>query len=527
MIGRDSSRLPSSFRSTLSFQSLLPPASLSAFPQPSSSFLPTFLPDSTALHLINNNMSGYWQNAQQFYGAINPVISNQNQYHGSLFTYSTDLFREHSTNHVTKLDIGPRPYVHYVDPPPAPHEVGTYIKQDPLTLQITKFNRARSVQSVNENVINKNQQMFKKISQIFDVKILKIFANFKSVAVISAIKDHLEHDGQKTQSESSLTSRSQFRGKIYMLPENCTRPQSSEGRTFPLKVRSEDMNFDSSDHNELLQEKNSNQNSPKSPVKSVMAKYTPASDQAPVFIRTATKIVRKAVYPSQKTLAGNHTAIKSQTNVEADSSYTKLSSQKYARSTKRVVGNGTMSRDGMSWKRQTSDSQHTVTTQKEFLKPQRINRRLRRIKETSNECFEFAEHGKCLAGAFCSFDHNGDSGHKTIKICYKLMLGLCRGDCGHSHFLPSHQMPVCANFLQLNCWCEDCPYLHVKHKNGNKRCDDFNRGVCTKGVDVRYLIVSVLHPQSIYFSKVPKKCILILCIYFHSRILKCCYILDI
>lgn len=66
------------------------------------------------------------------------------------------------------------------------------------------------------------------------------------------------------------------------------------------------------------------------------------------------------------------------------------------------------------------------------------------------------------------------------------MTGLCRGRCGQTHCLSSHQMPVCDYFLRLTCSDEHCPYLHVKHAVGSKPCEDFNRGVCKKSSSVCY-----------------------------------------
>lgn len=134
----------------------------------------------------------------------------------------------------------------------------------------------------------------------------------------------------------------------------------------------------------------------------------------------------------------------------------------------------------------------------------RINRRLRRINDkiytgASKECFDFAQRGTCVAGVFCSFDHNGDSSHRTEAICERLMMGLCRRvNCRKSHKLTKYQMPVCDYFLRCMCSNEECRYLHVKHTDGAKKCDRFNLGTCVQGVNCSM-------PHRYYFSVIRKK----------------------
>ncbi|VDO76725.1 unnamed protein product, partial [Onchocerca flexuosa] len=140
--------------------------------------------------------------------------------------------------------------------------------------------------------------------------------------------------------ESNLTIRSQFKGKVFKLPENCGRPQSSEGRTFPLKIRSDDMNYDSSDYNEPQSEKDFHHDSPDSSLKLISSmKHSSPIDQAPAVIRTATKIVRKT--PSMQKILVPNMGITNTGNLSSE----------IAKPIKPVSSNGTMSKNGMSWRR--------------------------------------------------------------------------------------------------------------------------------------------------------------------------------
>uniref|UniRef100_A0A0R3RW63 C3H1-type domain-containing protein n=1 Tax=Elaeophora elaphi TaxID=1147741 RepID=A0A0R3RW63_9BILA len=438
----------------------------------------------------------YWQDTQQFY---EPVITGMNkiQYCESLYASNVGTLRNNATNRLTEASSEPKTYVRLIDSPPPPPEIGMPAKQTTVTLQITNFNTDSNIQRVEKDVLQNEQQLIQSDDLIGQNT--KFATGFEKERTIS--------------NESSLTVRSQFKGKVFKLPENCGRPQSSEGRTFPLKIRSEDMSYDSSDYNEFQPEKDSYCNSPDSSFKLASAKRSLLVDQAPAVIRTATKIVRKVVHPTQKTLAPNLIITNSGDSSNAASAYpnTVLTS-KAVNTTKHLFSSGTMSKNGMSWRRRQTNEDlevedevpQTAMVHSVPFKIQRINRRLRRIKDklytdTSHDCFEFAEHGYCLAGAFCLFDHDGDSTHRMTKICSKLMMGLCRGHCGQAHCLSPHQMPICDYFLRLTCSDEHCPYLHVKHTIGSKPCEDFNRGVCKKSSSCSF-------PHRYYYSVIRRKC---------------------
>uniref|UniRef100_A0A1I8EJU5 C3H1-type domain-containing protein n=1 Tax=Wuchereria bancrofti TaxID=6293 RepID=A0A1I8EJU5_WUCBA len=259
-----------------------------------------------------------------------------------------------------------------------------------------------------------------------------------------------ELEKETVVNENCLTTRSQFKEKVFKLPENYARPQSSEGRTFPLK--------------------DSHRNSPDPLLKFTSVKQTFITHQTPAVIRTATKIVRKVAYPTQRILTSNLVIIDP---VVSAHSNTLAIAPKTAKPVKRIFSNGTMSKT------------QTVSVHNIAFSGQKLDRRLRRIKdnlymETSHECFEFAEHRHCLADFVCPFDHDGDSTHRMTKICSKLIFGLCRGHCKQVHCLSSHQMPICDYFLRLTCSNEHCQYLHVKHAVGSKPCEDFNREICKK-----------------------------------------------
>ncbi|KAL3989507.1 hypothetical protein ACH3XW_27955 [Acanthocheilonema viteae] len=459
---------------------------------------PPPLPDSLPLQLASNNpfiTGSYWRNSQQFY---EPVTNGMNeiQYYEPLYASNMEMFRNNAANRITETYPGPRTYVRLIDSPPPPPELGMPLKRTIVTLQLTNFSKGTNTQHAEKCTLQNDQQVIQ--SDDLSGQNTKFTAGF---------------EGEAIQNERSLTIRSQFRGKVFKLPENCGRPQSSEGRTFPLKVRSDDMNYDSSDYNDSQPEKDSYRNSPDTSLRPTSVKRSLLMDQAPAVIRTATKIVRKVAHPTQKILAPNLIITQS-----GDSSSgvafvhpNTVVESKTVKATKRLSSNGTMSKNGMSWRRrqtneglEVEDEVPAALVNNVPFKMRRINRRLRRIKdklytEASNECFEFAEHGNCLAGIFCSFDHDGDSTHRTTKICSRLMLGLCRSRCGLAHCLSPHQMPICDYFLRLTCSDEHCPYLHVKHGVGSKPCEDFNRGVCKKSFSCPF-------PHRYYYSVIKKKC---------------------
>lgn len=41
----------------------------------------------------------------------------------------------------------------------------------------------------------------------------------------------------------------------------------------------------------------------------------------------------------------------------------------------------------------------------------------RRIYGGTKECYQFVENGSCLAGVFCSYEHEGDVNHQTNNLC--------------------------------------------------------------------------------------------------------------
>ncbi|KAI6209610.1 hypothetical protein M3Y96_00239000 [Aphelenchoides besseyi] len=101
---------------------------------------------------------------------------------------------------------------------------------------------------------------------------------------------------------------------------------------------------------------------------------------------------------------------------------------------------------------------------------------------TSNECYAFAQTGECAAGVFCFYDHNGKSDHRTVAL---QMMGLCRNSSNCSfgrHALAQHQMPVCDYYLRIQCAEEDCCYLHIKHQDNLEYCSKFQTGICKLGL---------------------------------------------
>uniref|UniRef100_A0A1I7XK58 C3H1-type domain-containing protein n=1 Tax=Heterorhabditis bacteriophora TaxID=37862 RepID=A0A1I7XK58_HETBA len=110
----------------------------------------------------------------------------------------------------------------------------------------------------------------------------------------------------------------------------------------------------------------------------------------------------------------------------------------------------------------------------------------KRVAGDSRECFANLE-GKCVAGIFCRFEHDGSTNHQNKKVCSRLLRGLCRPDanCSHHVLLP-HQYPVCQFFLRVSCFEPNCQLLHVKHSCNLQPCEDFNKGICLAGDDCDY-----------------------------------------
>nr|CDP93529.1 Bm9295, isoform g [Brugia malayi] len=473
----------------------LPPPPPPPPPLPLSTF--SILPEPPPLQLTTNNNTlitgSYWPGTQQFYEPVTTAMSESEPLHAS----NVGVLRNNFINRITQTHSEPRTYIRLIDSPPPPPEFGMPVKQIAETLQITSFNTENDIQRAEKGILQNVQQAIQ-----------------SDGLIEQNTKFSTELEKEATANENCLTTRSQFKGKVFKFPENCGRPQSSGGRTFPLKVRSDDINYDSSDYNESQTEKDSHRNSPDPLLKFASLKRSLPIDQAPAVIRTATKIVRKVAYPAQKILTSNlviSNEVSSSPVVSAHSNALPVV-PKTAKPVKRIFSNGTMSKNGMSWRRRLTNEglevedevPQTASVHNIAFNGQRINRRLRRIRdklytETSHECFEFAEHRHCLADVFCPFDHDGDSTHRMTKICSKLMLGLCRGHCKQAHCLSSHQMPVCDYFLRLTCSNEHCQYLHVKHAVGSKPCEDFNRGICKKSSGCSF-------PHRYYYSVIKKKC---------------------
>ncbi|VDD94915.1 unnamed protein product [Enterobius vermicularis] len=319
-----------------------------------------------------------------------------------------------------------------------------------------------------------------------------------------------EYDRMSTSSDkerdASLTKRSRFTGTVYDLPEDSRRPQIAEGRTFPLKVRGEYLPYESVRGAEkdlhrfgslpYQQSTGDLSDDPERPV-----------------ILTATKFVRKLPIPHNNAVQntpGKKDAIQHvsprrvnspngrssvEVIVEPSPGTSEETSLPKPSELKKAASSGTLSRNGMSWRRRKSNNGLTENSDisQAFVRA-KGNYRLRRIKdqfftEDSNECFEFAECGSCTPGIFCIYDHKGDSSHRTVKVCTRLLKGRCRKTkCKFLHSLQAHQMPVCDYYLRRICTEENCQFLHVKHADSAKPCDQFNRGICKLGDDVTFLI---------------------------------------
>ncbi|MFH4978771.1 hypothetical protein AB6A40_005480 [Gnathostoma spinigerum] len=347
----------------------------------------------------------------------------------------------------------------------------------------------------------------------------------------------------RTDEEKKLASRSQFLGRTIELPENSGRPQKSDIRTFPLKQNCETFFQPDTGEGGAYEEQ---LRVPFNAV-STLLPHLRRNDSAPVFLRTATKLIRKPVdgFVSNATInaakehssAGSseasgcspshvsserittvspfpingadttsdvdkHSGAQSplmnsrkrsfvnplftkQQNVAVPNFLTKALVQ--PKILRKAASSGTLSRNGMSWRRkrsnERSEEQQEVTVQK------RINRRLLRINnqlftDDSRECYEFAAKKKCTAGIFCPFIHNGSDSHQTTKICARFMLGQCRSEyCEYSHALAEHQLPVCDYYLRCVCSNSSCSFLHVKHSDRLRFCEDFNRGTCKRGAE--------------------------------------------
>uniref|UniRef100_F1KRZ5 Zinc finger CCCH domain-containing protein 7 n=1 Tax=Ascaris suum TaxID=6253 RepID=F1KRZ5_ASCSU len=349
---------------------------------------------------------------------------------------------------------------------------------------------------------------------------------------------------RRRKEEAELTSRSQFKGVFYRLPKNCGRPQKSHGRTFPLKSRGESGYNDSVD---FVDKESRPSPFALSPVLSHLRRNV--SLEQPLLIRTATKLVRKTTSSAtfaaadKPTSSGVSTTQAQKGNVvhlsqmETDPSCSvshhnsptststqrvshivgdealsigkcppyepgeaEIASRKFATvnrrvlsstvGLKRVVSNGTLSRNGMSWRRRRTNEglEEAGVAAKDF-KSAKINRRLRRINNQlftaeSNACYEFAEHGTCTAGVFCVYEHNGSDSHSKESVCAGFLSGRCHSaSCGYSHKLAAHQMPICDFYRRMLCSTERCPFLHVKYTDGLKPCEKFNRGICKHGTD--------------------------------------------
>uniref|UniRef100_A0A915AU63 C3H1-type domain-containing protein n=1 Tax=Parascaris univalens TaxID=6257 RepID=A0A915AU63_PARUN len=344
---------------------------------------------------------------------------------------------------------------------------------------------------------------------------------------------------------AELTSRSQFKGVFYRLPKNCGRPQKSHGRTFPLKGRCESGYNDNTD---FVDKESRPSPFALSPVLSHLRRNV--SLEQPLLIRTATKLVRKTTSSANFTAAdrpsssgvstvqarkGNMVHLSSQMETDPSCSISphnsptcastqrvphivgdeasstgkclhyepgeaKTANKKFATvnrqvlssspGLKRVVSNGTLSRNGMSWRRRrTNEGLKEANVAAKDFKSAKINRRLRRINNQlftaeSNVCYEFAEHGTCTAGIFCVYEHNGGDSHSKESVCARFLSGRCHSaSCGYGHKLAAHQMPICDFYRRMLCSTERCPFLHVKYTDGLKPCEKFNRGICKHGSD--------------------------------------------
>ncbi|KAI1724504.1 exosome complex component CSL4 [Ditylenchus destructor] len=141
----------------------------------------------------------------------------------------------------------------------------------------------------------------------------------------------------------------------------------------------------------------------------------------------------------------------------------------------------------------------------------------KRIYSGTKECFQYIK-GSCQAGVFCTFEHSGSISHQSNNICARLLRGLCRNKvtCPNgSHPLLPHQFPVtslsnslgftiykfpvCDYYLRILCSADDCPYLHVKHTDGLEPCENFNHGICPKGI-------MCSQPHRYYYSVVKENC---------------------
>uniref|UniRef100_A0A914XP73 C3H1-type domain-containing protein n=1 Tax=Plectus sambesii TaxID=2011161 RepID=A0A914XP73_9BILA len=99
----------------------------------------------------------------------------------------------------------------------------------------------------------------------------------------------------------------------------------------------------------------------------------------------------------------------------------------------------------------------------------------------SGVCFAFNQDHYCPRGSLCRFTH----GNQTNKepLCARLLRGQCRlnAECALSHGLSREQMPICDFFLRGICTSSQCPYLHVKFADSTPLCKGFTRGFCPHG----------------------------------------------
>uniref|UniRef100_A0A0K0FDL7 LD15332p (inferred by orthology to a D. melanogaster protein) n=1 Tax=Strongyloides venezuelensis TaxID=75913 RepID=A0A0K0FDL7_STRVS len=108
-----------------------------------------------------------------------------------------------------------------------------------------------------------------------------------------------------------------------------------------------------------------------------------------------------------------------------------------------------------------------------------LNRRV------TKNCTHFFNQTNCKRGIFCLYMHDNSHQHLFHEICPDLMKGICTKlhQCKKSHTLFPHQMPVCSHYLNKKCNSKRCTYgfIHVKHSDDTKYCENFNNGLCING----------------------------------------------
>ncbi|KYQ96691.1 hypothetical protein DLAC_03984 [Tieghemostelium lacteum] len=100
-------------------------------------------------------------------------------------------------------------------------------------------------------------------------------------------------------------------------------------------------------------------------------------------------------------------------------------------------------------------------------------------KKNRDYCLFFNRFGKCNNGDKCKYEHD----KSKVRTCPKYLQGKCnQEDCLLKHEATDiEQMPVCYQYLRGKCFSENCPYLHANVSKDAKVCQDFLKGVCTKG----------------------------------------------